>query len=205
MRKIVITTVLLFVGIIGMIYLLNVNSSPFKVVYELRKDIVRNHKLLTIEKMKEGELVHSVAQVNDENDNMYFIDIVQKTLIGYKWVGGGSHINRDIGFESNDFIFSAQLLNEKQIPHPTIFGICLDENIKDISVRVRGNYHKASIYDGNSKKERYFVITFEDQVANYYFFQFELTYSNGEVLEFIVSNEDVADFQKGHQRYFYYE
>lgn len=192
------------VAIISSVYLYNVNSDPFDPIKEMRGDMVSNYELIGSEKAEMGTIIYSVGQVNNGKDNMYFIDMVKKSLLGYKWVGGGGHINRDLG-KSEDFIFSTQLLNEKQNIIPTIFGVFTDQNIIKITVRTNDNIlHEAIISKGKGTNEKFYHLSFNGDISNYIYFIYTVIYENGNKAEYIVSeNKDLSNLQKGRQIYFY--
>ncbi|WP_435789845.1 hypothetical protein [Clostridium sp.] len=193
---------ILVIVCISAVVLANRSSSPFDPVYDFRKDIVKNHEPLKIQEMDKIAMIYSVGKANNSADNMYFVDMVEKSLVGYKWLGGGGHINRDIG-RDKEFVFSAQLLNEEQNINPTIIGVSIDEEIKNISVQTQGESNKASIYEREQEGENFYYIPLSDNVANNMVFVFEITYKDNVKVEYLVS--EISEFQDGKQIYFYNE
>lgn len=116
--------------------------------------------------------------------------MVKKSFLGYKWVGGGWHINRDI-VRSKEFLISAQLLNENQNVKPTLFGVFSDEKISEITVTTKGiKLHKANIYNVRVEDEKFYYIEFNENVSDYPYFIFTITYKAGEEIEYVLSDDD---------------
>ncbi len=193
----------IFILIFSVVCIIGTNNTAFKIVVEQRKNIFDNNELIRKEKNNNFQIIHSVAQVNDANDTAYCIDIVKKTLLGYKWIYGGSHIDKFIPFNSRDFNISAQLLNHKEYPKLIIFGICMNKNIESINVKVHGDYKEAKIYYGLSKDERYYVVNFDKEKVYDNYFIFEITYLNGNIETFVIEDENIESFQEGKAKYLY--
>lgn len=196
--------VLFLITIFAFIYFaFNKNSTPFEPIQK-RYTMVEDHQLISIKETKDGVMVYSIGKVNSNIDNIYFVDMVKKSIISYKWLGGGGHINR--GYRENEnFIFSAQLLNEEQNINPTLFGILLDENINKIDVRISKGFFDSIIYDGENRNEKLYVVSFENNVSNETYFIFTVWYKNGKSLEFSITGEEINKFQRGGMLYFYEE
>lgn len=183
-----------------------INSKPFDPIKEMREDFVSNYSLLGMQKTEMWTMVYSFGQVNEGKDYMYFVDMVKKPFLAYKWVGGGGHISRDLT-KGKDFIFSSQLLNEKQNVKPTIFGVINDDNVSKITVSANGNKtHEAAITRGVGVNEKFYIISFDEAVSSYKSFIYTVTYKNGDNTKHIITGEqDISKLQKGLQKYFYYE
>ncbi|QUH21231.1 hypothetical protein [Alkaliphilus sp. B6464] len=179
---------------------INKNSDPFEVIR--KRHLLEDHELIYIDETKGGVLVYSVGKENKGKDNMYYVDMVKKSLGSYKWVGGGGHVNRFIPDDNREFIFSAQLLNESPKITPTLFGIIRDKDVSNISIRNQQGLSYATIYDGKDKDERIYVVSFENNVSELNFFLFTLIYKDGKELEFII-NKDINRFKKGYNRFFF--
>ncbi|MBU5677676.1 hypothetical protein KQI88_14740 [Alkaliphilus sp. MSJ-5] len=180
-------------GLIGMLVIIltfiffNINKNseylnPIRKMY----GTVEDHELISIKETKNGIMVYSVGKVNNGINNMYLVNKVKKSFISYKWMGGGGHVNRDL-HQHRDFIFSAQLLNESQNVNPTLFGVFSDENISQITVRTTNGSYNAVIYDGKNRDEKFYVISFEQNVMDERYFMFTVSYINGERLNFFHS------------------
>lgn len=183
-------------------FIVNKDSSPFEAVLDKRRGLLENYKPLNIEKTENGTMVYSVGKANNGKDNMYCVDMVKKSFMGYKWVGGGGHINRYMG-HGKDFILSAQLLNEDQNINPTLFGIIPDIKINKINVRVSGNrIYEGVIYNIKEENEKFYYIPLDDNVSNYRYFILIVTYENGESLEYTISDDKIEGFQEGYLLYF---
>ncbi len=191
-----------FIIVISFVYFsINKGSHPFEPINKMR-DRVKNYEFIATKKTENGTMVYSVGEVNSRADNMYFVDMVKKSLVGYKWLGGGGHINSDIK-ESKDFLFSAQLLNENQNINPTLFGIFFDEKIREITVRTIDELAESTIYDGKDKCENFYVIPFTRNVSEQPFFIFAITYEDGKRLENVITKDKASEFQEGKAIYFY--
>ncbi len=193
----------IIIAFISYIYEANKNSHPFDSIRDMRSDIVENYELIDIEKTETGTIVYSVGKVNKGADNLYFVDMVEKSLMGYKWVGGGGHINHDTG-RSKNFVFSSQLLDEEQNVKPTIFGVFTDKKIRNINVRTWGNeLFDAIIYDRKSEGEKFYYIHLTNNVSNYKYFIFTITYGNDKRVEYHLSDDEFSEFQEGKWLHFY--
>ena len=136
-------------------------------------------------------------------DNAYFTDLVDKSFIGYKWIGGSGHINRDLITQNRDFIFSAQLFKEHNIK-PTIFGIIIDSNIRKINITTEYGIFESIIYDGKGD-EKFYYITLNNNVLSSYHFVLNITYENGKTLDCIVLGDRISELLNGSQVYLYKE
>jgi len=193
-----------FIAILSYLFIANISSNPFDSIKVMRENTVTNYELLAMEKTELGTMIYSVGQVNNGKDYMYFVDMVKKSIFGYKWVGGGGHINRDLR-NDKDFVLSTQLLNEEQNIKPTIFGIFSDQNISKITVSTNGNKsHEAIISKGKGTNERFYVVSFDEDVSGNTSFIFTVAYKNGNKARYLISGEeDISKFQKGIQKYYY--
>ncbi len=190
---------IVFLMLISYFYLLNKVSYPFDPIRDMRSSFVSNYELLDLEKTDIGTMVYSVGKVNDNKDYMYYTDLVKRSLLGYKWVGGGGHINRDIGNRSQNFFLSAQLLSEEQKVKPIIFGVFSDTSIKNISVTTQSGTSTAIVLKGKDSDQFYHIPLTCD--SNYYIFT--ITYSDKQRAELVVKDDRLDDFHEGKQIYFY--
>lgn len=178
------------------------DSNPFEAVQDRRGESIENHKHFEVEKTENGTMIYSVGKVNHGKDNMYFVDMVKKSFIGYKWVGGGGHINRNIGLDET-FTISAQLLNEDQNIRPTLFGIISDMKVNKINVLIVGDkVYEGIIYDIKEENEKFYYIPLDDNVSHYKSFIITVTYENGESEEYTVSADMIVKFKEGYYLYF---
>ena len=191
----------ILVVVISLILLLSNTADPFDPIEDMRSTLLDSHEVVDIIETEAGTMVYSVGKINNKVDNMYFVDMVKKSLTGYSWLGGGGHINRDVG-RSENFIFSSQLLNERQNINPTMFGVFADEKIKDIAVLTPDGMYDAIFYDGNSD-ERVYYISFDNNVSEYIYLIFIITYKNDERVDYVISDDEISRFQEGKSIYFY--
>jgi len=182
------------------VFNINKNIDPFEIIR--KRHLLEDHELISIDETKGGVIIYSVGKENKGKDNMYYVDMVKKSLWSYKWVGGGGHVNRFTPDDNREFIFSAQLLNESQKITPTLFGIIRDKDVDNITIRTQQGLSHTTICDGKDKDERIYVVSFENNVSELNFFLFTLVYKDGKKLEFII-NKDINRFQKGYNRFFF--
>lgn len=192
--------IIIFVIVIGILINIFTRKTPYEVVEE-RRDGVLNYELISSNKTDEGILLYTSGVVNEAEDSIYYVDMVKKTLLGYKWLGGGGHINRDIVESNKDFIISIQLLNEEQNITPTALGIILDEKVVDVRIDIPGKLTKATIYDGREKNEKFYVVHIEKDIADIQNFIVRIIYAGGGEVVFLPSVEDVERLQEGRQLY----
>ena len=175
-------------------------KTPYELVKGMR-DRDMDYELISSNKTDEGIFLYTSGVVNEEKYNKYNIDLVKKTLTGYKWAGGGGHINRDIS-NSEDFIISMQLLYAEQYFTPTIFGIIIDENIKDIRIYIRDELSNvATIYNGRDENEKFYVVHFERDIADVSYMTVRLIYADGREVVFMPSDEEMERLLKSVPRY----
>ena len=198
----IIALILAFIVIIVLFITFDfITNKPFDTVCKIRDF---SKELITTVKTDNGIMVYSVGKVNGSRDNAYFVDMVEKSIIGYKWLGGGGHINRDLIKQRKDFVFSAQLLNEENIINPTICGIIRGTNIKSFKITTRDGEFTPAIFDGKDENEKFYSISFNHNVANDSFFDFYIIY-NGREIKRIIYDEEMSEFQKGQPIYVYDE
>ncbi|KUO49765.1 MAG: hypothetical protein APF76_00530 [Desulfitibacter sp. BRH_c19] len=191
----------ILVAVISLILVFSNTADPFDPIEDMRSTLLDSHEVIDIKETEAGTMVYSVGRINNNVDNMYFVDMVKKSLIGYKWLGGGGHINRDVGRNEN-FIFSSQLLNERQNINPTMFGVFADEKIKDIDVLTPDGTYDAIFYDGRSGEKVYYI-PLDNHVSNYMSLILIITYEDNERVDYIISNDEISSFQEGKSIYFY--
>jgi len=206
MKKVYILVLTLFITFIIVLISFSINkeSHPFDALTQMR-DNVENYKVIATKETKNGTLVYSVGKVNNDNDNMYFVDMVKDSFMGYKWLGGGGHINHDTVRQGESFVLSAQLLNENQNITPTLFGVFSDEKINKVTVKTRDGLSDSIIYNGNEASEKLYVAQFQNNVSNYQYFMFIITLKDGNKINYVVPDDEIAEFQQGHQIYLYKE
>jgi hypothetical protein len=175
---------------------LRLSSSPFDPVENFRTKITSDQNLLNIEEVDKAYMIYSVGKANNENDNIFFADMTKRTLFGYKWIGGGGHIDRQIGNEE-PFVFSAQLLNEDQNVRPTIIGFLLDKEIDGITVITNNERSEAIIFNDQEDNIDLFYIPLSKDVAQNSYFIFEATFADGTKSEHKIPDEKIDDFQLG--------
>lgn len=181
-----------------------ITNKPFDAVCKQR-DTIDNKELIATEKNEDGTtMVYSVSEENDGNDKAYFVDMVGKLLIGYKWLGGGGHVNRDTIKERKDFVFSVQLLNEKNNIKPTICGIVRGSNIKRFKITTGDGEVKPTILDGKDENEKFYSVSISQNAANKSLFYFYII-CNGRLMKRMIYDEEISELQKGHPIYIYEE
>lgn len=188
-----------FLSLISYNLLLNKVSYPFDPLRDMRSTFVSNYELLDSEKTDIGTMIYSAGKVNDNKDYVYYTGLVKRSLLGYKWVGGGGHINRDIENESQDFLFSAQLLSEEQKVKPTILGVFSDTSIRNIIVTTQSGTFNAIILEGKEGDQFYHIPLTGH--SNYYIFK--ITNINEQTADFLIEDDRLDDFRDGKQVYFY--
>lgn len=194
--------IVVIIAVSSYLYMINKNSHPFDPVYEMRRSYVQDYELIETEETNTGTMVYSVGKVNEGSDNMYFTDMVKKTLLGYKWVGGGGHVDSDLR-ESHDFTFSAQLLNETQNIRTTIFGVFSDDKIKNITVSPKAKELCGTVILEREKSRYFYYIPLENDVVYNPYFIFTIIYKDNKRMDYLVSADEISDFQEGKQIYFY--
>ncbi len=182
----------------------NKESHPFEPIIQLR-DYVTDYQTISTEKNEDGIMVYSIGKVNDGNDDMYFVDMVKKSLIGYKWTGGGGHIDRSTLNEGKKFLLSVQLLNENQNITPTLFGVIADERIDKVLVRTRKGVKNSIVYDVKEQSEKLYVVHFERNVSDEPYFIVIITYKDGSEAKHVISGNNITRLQEGRQTYLYEE
>lgn len=124
----------------------------------------------------------------------------------YKWIGGGGHINHDnVKSSDENYILSAQLLNENQNITPTIFGLLSGEGIDKVSIKTKDGVSESDMYNGEEINEKLYVAQFLNNVAEYPYFMFIINFKDGNEAYYFVSNEELTEFQEGRQIYIYRE
>lgn len=197
--------VVLIIILIALFFIIDViTNKPFDAVCKQR-DTIDNKELIATEKNKDGTtMVYSVSEENDGNDKAYFVDMVEKSLIGYKWLGGGGHVNRDTIKETKDFVFSVQLLNEKNNIKPTIFGIVRGSNIKRFKITTADGEVKPTILDDKDENEKFYSVSISQNAANKSLFYFYII-CNGRLMKRMIYDEEISELQKGQPIYIYEE
>lgn len=201
-KAVIFGTISLIIGILLLVWT-NRDNDPLTPLAEMREEFyVEDYELIATNETKNGLLVYSVSKVNDGVDNIYFVDMVENSFTGYNWLGGGGHVNRDIGIKGRDFLFSAQLLNEEQDITPSLFGIVLSENIERVTVFTRTGEVDATIYDGKEPGEKFYVSHFDEDVTDYQSITFTLAFNDGNTFSYTVPQEKIPRLQDGRQIYF---
>ncbi|WP_078544884.1 hypothetical protein [Litchfieldia alkalitelluris] len=72
------------------------NDEPVEIIREVRDDIVEDIKVIDQLETAEGIMIYSVGESNNGENYMYSVDLVKNSLTGYKWLGGGGHVNTDV-------------------------------------------------------------------------------------------------------------
>ncbi len=196
-KKLVIITILVVIVILSIFF-------PKKTAYEIveeKRDIVIDYELISTNEMDDSMLLYSSGIINDSKDNIYYVDMVKKTLTGYKWLGGGGHINRDIIESNKDFIISIQLLNEEQNITPTALGIITDDKVIDVIIDIPGKLTNATIYDGRDKNEKFYVVHIDRNITDIQNLIVRIMYTGGSEVAFLPSDEEMERLQKGRQIY----
>ncbi len=192
---------IIFIIVIAVLINVITRKTPYEVVEGMR-DGVEGYELISTNVTDEGEILYTSGVINEAEDNIYYVDMVKNTLTGYKWTGGGGHINRDIVEGNKDFIISMQLLNEEQDITPTALGIISDERVIGIRIDVLDELsNKATIYNGRDGNEKFYVVHFESEIADVSYLIVRIMYTGGREVVFLPSGEDMERLQEGKQLY----
>lgn len=202
LKKVYILGTILVIAFMIISISINKGSDPFDPIKNMRDD-VEDYKVIAAKETKNGTFIYSAGKVNDGNDNMYFVDMAKESFWGYKWLGGGGHVNHDTVSQGESFVFSAQLLNENQNITPSIFGILSDEEISKVTVKTNEGLSDPIIYDGIEANEKLYAVQFQNDVSNYQNFVFIITFKDGNQIYYAVPDDEIAEFQQGKQIYFY--
>jgi len=193
--------IIIFVIVIAILINISTRKTPYELVEGMRDGVV-DYELITSNKTDEGIFLYTSGVINKMEDNIYYVDMMKKTLTGYKWIGGGGHINRDHPKESEDFIISMQLLNEEQHITPTALGIISDEKVIGIRIDILDELsNKVTIYNGRDEKEKFYVVHFESDISEVPFLIVRIMYTGGREVVFLPTDEDMKRLQEGKQLY----
>lgn len=196
-----IAAIIIFAIVIIILINMSTRKTPYEVVEERREGVV-DYELISSNKTDEGLFLYTSGIVNKERDNIYYVDMVKKKLTGYKWVGGGGHINRDISKSSESFTISMQLLNEEQRITPTALGVISDEKVIGVRIDILDKLsNKATIYNGREQNEKFYVVHFESDIADVPYLIIRIMYAGGNEVVFLPTDEDMKRLQEGKQLY----
>lgn len=191
--------------IIFVLFYINfINIDPFNYLSDRHKIYeAKDLRLIDIKEKNDKTVIYSVGKVNKRKDNMYFVDILRKTLSGYKWITGRGHIDKEYIEEkvSSDFVLSAQSLLDSQYEDLIVFGMFRNPNIKSITLKIQGisSIYSALIYDIDEEKEKSFIIDCGNiDLKSPAFLLFNVTYKNNATDSFFIKNKDEINmFFKG--------
>ena len=193
--------IIIFVIFIAIIINISTRKTPYELVEGMRDGVV-DYELISSNETDEGIFLYTSGVINKVEDNIYYVDMMKKTLTGYKWIGGGGHINRNHPKEGEDFIISIQLLNEEQHITPTALGIISDEKVKEIRIEILDEVsNKATIYNGRDENEKLYVVHFESDIADVPYLIVRIMYTGGREVVFSPSDKDMERLQEGKQLY----
>lgn len=196
MKKIIIAVSLL-IGIV-LVFTLYRNSEPVDIIEEVREEVAENIQVIDTVITDSGMMIYSFGETNSGNNYMYFVDMLKKSLNGYKWLGGGGHIDEDLS-GTNNFSLSLQLLNEEQNVNPILFGIINEPNVSRIEVSTDNELIEAAHYEVIN--DVFFAIPFSDNVADVVNFQLMITYDDGVSAVHTLSGDKVRRLQDGRALY----
>ncbi|GGM18969.1 hypothetical protein GCM10011351_00920 [Paraliobacillus quinghaiensis] len=185
--------------IIGFVLLILFYQSgdPLEPIRELREGTVENIEMIDTVTTENGTMVYAVGEANSGKNSMYTVDMVRNGLTGYKWVGGGGHVNQDVPM-NDPFVLSLQVLSEEQDINPTMLGVVKDTAITGITVVTRNESADATFYeviDG----ENFYVIPFDENVSDLASFRISIEGKGNSTV--IISGEDMARLQEGKSIY----
>lgn len=175
------------------------SADPIQGVLDYRLGALQNIEVINTIKKDNGTIIYSVGKVNNGDHYMYSVDMVDKSLAKYKWVGGGGHMNQDM--HNHDFALSAQLLNEEQIAHPTLFGVLKDRNIKEIKANARNSETLLADFYEIQDGEWFYAILINVDVASSPYFYLTITYGDGSTAQHFFIEQDLVSLQKGNVFY----
>lgn len=195
MKKIVAITAF----VIGFILLIIFYQSgdPLEPIRELREGTVENVEMIDTISTENGTVVYAAGETNNGNNSMYTVDMVRNGLTGYKWIGGGGHVNQDVPM-NDPFVLSIQVLNEEQDINPTMFGVLKDTTITGITVMTHNESADATFYeviDG----ENFYVIPFDENVSDLASFRISIEGENNVTV--VISGEEMSRLQEGKSIY----
>jgi hypothetical protein len=200
MKKTLFFVTVILISII-LLFMFYKRGQPIDTISEVRDGVTENIKVIDSVKTENGMMIYSVGEANSGNDYMYSVDMIKNSLNGYKWLGGGGHVNQDVPM-NNEFVLSLQLLNEEQNINPTLFGVIKDLKINNIKVNSDNESIDANFYEVKDG-EKFYAIPFNSKVANSRYFQVTITYENGKSVTHIISeNDNISQLQEGHAFYF---
>ncbi|MCT2535987.1 hypothetical protein NC661_08695 [Aquibacillus koreensis] len=177
------------------------SGQPIDTIREVRDGITENIEVIDKVKTADGIMIYSVGDANNGNNYMYSVDMIKKSFTGYKWLGGGGHVNQEVPM-NNEFDLSLQLLNEEQNINPTIFGVLKDLSVNNIKVSTDNESVDANLYEVKDG-EKFYVIPFSKNVANSHHFRVTVTYESGKSGTHIISDNDIiSKLQEGQAFYF---
>ncbi|WP_456278471.1 hypothetical protein [Bacillus sp. AK128] len=172
------------------------SSDPIQTISDVRDGIAINIEEIDQVETEDGVIVYSVGESNSGDNYMYSVDQLRKSITGYKWLGGGGHVNQDVPL-NKEFALSLQLFNEKQNIVPTIFGVRKDQDIKKINVSTLGESVDAVMHRG-PEGEMFYVVHFSRNVVDSTNFQIIITYKNDTSLAYVISSdEEISKLQEG--------
>lgn len=189
--------IFLVIAIIGFSSLILVNKQiePFSAVLNFRGN--HNNTLNQILELEseDGYILFSTGLINKENDDIYYVDYVKQGLFGDKWIGGGGHVNRNIGLDLK-YKFSVQLIDESQLQEAMIIGSCKDDTIDHITMISGSEIGQAVFVNTQNKSERFFYIRNFKSANMSNNIKFNIKTSK-DSKNYNVSTENMEGFKKG--------
>ncbi|RSK27164.1 hypothetical protein EJF36_09885 [Bacillus sp. HMF5848] len=187
---------LLLIGLIVLLFLRN--PQPIELISSMRP--VENLEIIDTIKDKNGTIVYSFGEANSGKDYMYGVDMFESTLRGYRWLGGGGHVNNDMVKKNKDYLLSIQALTEEQNIKPIVLGIIQDSKIVDVTIISNKESGKATIYEGKAG-ERFYVVSFSKNIADATYVSVNIRNVSGNNAEYLITGDALTTLKKGRQFY----
>jgi hypothetical protein len=194
-RSIVVMTI-----IIVLLILIRTNNSIDQVVKEQRPDFVEAYKIFNVEQVNNHILVYSSGIVNQEEDNIYYIDVLDEKLLGHQWLDSRGHINRDL-IAGEPFDLSLQLLKHDRLKETIIFGIVQDPNIRTIRIDNHAVQEQSAVMLFTDRDEGIYSIIFEENLSTRPL-MITVNYADDNITKtMIITKEQLETLNEGKQIY----
>lgn len=164
MAKVLKRSIVVMAIIVVLFILISTNHSLDQIVKEQRPDFIKAYKVVDIKEINNYILVYSSGIVNQEEDNIYYIDVLDQKLLGHQWLDSRGHINRDLA-TGEPFDLSLQLLKNDRLKETIIFGIVQDPNIRTIRIDNHAVQEQSAVMLFTDRDEGIYSIIFEENLS----------------------------------------
>ncbi|MBT2764048.1 hypothetical protein [Paenibacillus sp. ISL-20] len=174
MKKILLISICIFMGIIGLFLFIEKDSSNTAIEAKEKSRGFQIDDIVLQKDILNGQLVFFLRNIND-GQQVVSAEYVKKTLLGWKWVFGGGHSLPNYQGENQKMIidesWSTQYLPSTRNTEfgkstfPILFGVIKNSEINSVIVRDLKNSKelKAEIVKTNSSLRFWYVFVKEDQ------------------------------------------